>query len=129
MNCLEERYIFPGSHLEKPLNSSNFLNNGPIRSVFSTWLRISRGTILVSQICEISWDLAEKRDCARSRFHVKSKNVKVLRFWWSFFLNRSEFSKDYKNINRFAKFLFLESLKGKKMLLTLHIGRYTISCM
>ena len=75
----DSRWPKYGGHLEKPKSSSNFLNIGPILSVFfSRMLRISRGTFLVSRIFEILRDLTAKRDRARSRLRNRLEMVKLL---------------------------------------------------
>ena len=84
---------------------------------------------MVQNFKENNPSISHSPDLARSRGKTRSheiaisqkvekcKNAPILMI---FFLNNSEFFKDYQNINRFAKFLFLEKLKGKTFLWTLH---------
>ena len=44
-----------------------------------------------------------------------------------FFLNRSEFSQDYKTFGGFMKFLFPEKIKGIKSFVYIAYGWYTVS--
>ena len=66
----DSRWLSNGRHLEKPLNSSNFLNNGPIHSVFFDMVQNFKGNKMA---------ISDLQNLARFRGKTKSREIVITR--------------------------------------------------